>query len=380
MTAQPFPTGALPTPPEKLALGWDVRLALAAAPAAAPAKFHHPGCGPTLNQLPYGACVGMAVTNIHAAQEFADEGRQLLPNVLDALRLYADSKGLAWPPTGQGWDPVEGTWPALVLAHAKAKGLPTKDGSPPRRISAYYLLGVPDGSSTFLDVFQQTLLQLGPVLFSTLWPHNWFSVLAGGYMQPPSFAFAPSGHAYEACGWVTGCATGLAGCLFDVIAHQSWGPWGKDPEYKDHFRIHSPHLAQVGKEAWKSVDIKGDAPAPPGPGGTMTLPIYDAAPKHQLVDIAVGTQLFATDGKTALVKLSSGGSGIQSPFATTAAQRLVRVGVGGIVQGAIVATAACTNLRPISAPADPTAIAAAEAKGAKAVKDAAITEALLHGG
>ena len=370
-TVQPFATGALPTPPDKLAQGWDVRLALAAAPTAAPAKFHHPGCGPTLNQLPYGACVGFGVTAVHAAQEFADEGRQLLPNVLDALRLYADSKGLSWPPTGQGWDPVEGTWPALVLAHAKARGLPTKDGSPPRRISAYYLLGVPDGSLAFLDVFQQTLQQLGPVLLSTLWPHNWFSVLAGGYMQPPSFAFAPSGHAYEACGWVTGCPLNYPGCQYDTIAHQSWGPWGKDPEFKDHFRIHSPHLALVGKEAWKSVDISGDAPAPPPPPeGKMTLPIYDAAPKHQLVDIAVGTQLYATDGKTPLVKLSSGGTGIGSPFATSATQRLVRVSVGGIIQGAIVATAACANLRPIAAPAD---TKAAWNDGVTAASTAALT-------
>lgn len=381
MSTQPFPTGALPTPPEKLALGWPITLALAAAPTAAPAKFHHPGCGPTLNQLPYGACVGMAVTNIHAAQEFADEGRQLLPNVLDALRLYADSKGLPWPATGQGWDPVEGTWPALVLAHAKARGIPTQDGSPPRRIAAYYLLGVPDGSAAFLDLYQRTLMELGPVLLSTVWPWNWFSVLAGGFMQPPDLSRPPSGHAFEACGWQVGCAQAVPGCSWDLIAHQSWGPWGKDPECPDHFRVHSHHLAMVGREAWESIDITGDAPAPkPAPEDTMTLPIHDPAPKHQLVDIAVGTQLYAVDGKTPLVKLSSGGTGIQSPFATSATQRLVRVSVGGVIQGAIAALAACKNLRPISTPADPTAAAAAEAKGARAVKQAAIDEALLHGG
>ena len=86
MTAQPFPTGALPTPPEKLALGWPISLALAAAPIAAPAKFHHPGCGPTLNQSPFGACVGYGTTSAHAAQELADEG----------TRTPSGRRSLAW--------------------------------------------------------------------------------------------------------------------------------------------------------------------------------------------------------------------------------------------------------------------------------------------
>ena len=115
----------------------------------------------------------------------------------------------------------------------------------------------------------------------------------------------------------------------------------------------------------------------------MTAPIWAAPPKHQLVDLAVGAKLYsAADGKTPFVppEVKSGGLALESPFATSATQRLVRVSSGGIVQGAIAALAACKNLRPISTPADPTAIAAAEAKGARAVKQAAIDEALLHGG
>ena len=386
MTDQPFPTGALPTPPEKLAQGWPISLALAA-PTVAPARFHHPGCGPTLNQSPYGACVGYSATAVHAAQEFADEGRQLIPGTLDPLRLYAEVKGLSWPPGPETeWDPSPGLWPAQGWAYAKANGFPTKDGSPRRRISAYYLLGTPDGSLAFLETYQQTLLQLGPVQLSTLWPHNWFSVLAGGYMQPPSFAFAPSGHAYEGCGWVTPCGIGFAGCLFDTIAHQSWGPWGKDPDYRDHFRIHSPPLAQVGKEAWKSIDIKGDAPAPPvPPERTMTLPIYDAAPKNQLVDLVIGTKLFSTaDGKTPFIipEVKSGGVGLWSPCATNALQRLVRVSAGGQVQFAIVALASCRNIRDV-----PTAGAytkadldAAAKKAATAVAMAAAVESAKYGG
>ena len=390
MTDQPYPTGALPTPPEKLALGWPITLALAAAPTAAPAKFHHPGCGPTLNQSPFGACVGYGMTSAHAAQELADEGRMLIPGVLDPLHLYAASKGLPWPPPPDapinpiGWDPTPGAWPAQVLAYAKAHGIPTKDGSAPRKIGPYYLMGEPNGSLSFLEVYQQTLLQLGPAIFSMLWTSNWFATLAGGYMPAPNFQYSPSGHLVEACGYQVGCPVNFPGCTWDAICHQSWGSgWGKDPEFKDHFRIHSPHLSQVGKEAWKWTDIRGDAPTPPAPGGTMTLPIYDAAPKHQLVDLAVGAKLYsAADGKTPFVppEVKSGGLALESPFATSATQRLVRVSSGGIVQGAIAALAACKNLRPISTPADPTAIAAAEAKGARAVKQAAIDEALLHGG
>lgn len=366
---QRFPTGALPTPPEKLAQGWDIHLALAAAPTAAPPKFHHPGCTVTLNQSPYGACVGYGTTAAHAAQELADEGRMLIPTVLDPLHLYAASKGLRWPPPPDApilplsWDPTPGTWPTLVLAEAKANGIPTKDGSPPRKIGAYYLLGEPNATAGFLDVYQQTLLQLGPAIFSMLWTQNWFVTLAGGYMAAPNFSNAPSGHLVEACGYQTPCGTGLAGCTWDAICHQTWGDgWGRDPEFKAHFRIHSPHLGQVGKEAWKWTDVKGS-------GSVASLVIVDKIAR--LVDTTIGAQIYRVDGTTPLVKISSGNLGIASSAALSGNFYAVIVSVGGILQLGAIKAAACTNVRVIGT--DPAAINSSFNEGVTAASTAALT-------
>lgn len=80
--------------------------------------------------------------------------------------------------------------------------------------------------------------------------------------------------------------------------------------------------------------------------GTMPLPITEAIPK--LVDLAVGTQIYRLDGTTPLVKLSSGGTDLWSPFAS-GINRAVRISTGGLVQLVLVRTAACKNVRPVGA-------------------------------
>ena len=84
-------------------------------------------------------------------------------------------------------------------------------------------------------------------------------------------------------------------------------------------------------------------------GETMPLPITEAVLK--LVDLAIGAQLYRLDGTTPLVKLSSGGMGLWSPFAS-GANRAVQISTGGVVQLALVRTADCTNVRPASAAVD----------------------------
>ena len=93
---------------------------------------------------------------------------------------------------------------------------------------------------------------------------------------------------------------------------------------------------------------------------TAMLPIYDAAPRDQLVDLAIGTPLLRLDGKTPLTPVKSGGVGVQSPFATSSTQRLVRISVAGVVQAAIVATAACGHMRPRLPDCEALVVAASE--------------------
>jgi hypothetical protein len=104
---------------------------------------------------------------------------------------------------------------------------------------------------------------------------------------------------------------------------------------------------------YKAVDIP-DAPTPPAPLEMNMLPIYRAAPKDQLVDLAIGVQCYREDGKTPLVKIASGGSGVWSPFATSATQRAVDISTGGVTQAAVVNLADCKNLRPAQPQVEPT--------------------------
>ena len=78
--------------------------------------------------------------------------------------------------------------------------------------------------------------------------------------------------------------------------------------------------------------------------GTMPLPITEAAPK--LVDLAIGAQLYRLDGTTPLVTLSSGGTGLWSPFAS-GSNRAVQISTGGLVQLALVRAADCANVRDL---------------------------------
>ena len=103
-------------------------------------------------------------------------------------------------------------------------------------------------------------------------------------------------------------------------------------------------------------------------------------------DSTVGVQLWRADGTTPLVKLSSGVVGMASPakYAATAGVVFYSLVIssGGIQQLAWIKATDCANVLLVGT--DPAAIEAArkagEAAGAKAVKDAAIAEALLHGG
>ncbi len=195
-------TGALRTPPDLLAKAWPIALALAA-PTAAPLKFHSPKCQPvTIDQNGYGACEPFSGAYIHADQELADEGKQLLPNVLDPLHVYALVKGLAWPSPNvaiETWDPSPGMYSAQLWDYTKRVGWATKDGGPPRKDGSYYSLGKPSASAAFLDALQQTILQIGPFQFTAEWPSNWFGTDAHGFMATPGAA-SPLGHAFETLG------------------------------------------------------------------------------------------------------------------------------------------------------------------------------------
>jgi len=343
-----FALGALPTPPDKLALAWPVRLALAEQPTVAPLKFHSPKCDPkiTTDQNPFGACVMFSGAYVQADQELTDEGRQLLPGVIDPLRTYAAVKGLPWPLVDSGQDPNPGLNPPDLWNFIQSHGWYTKDGSAPRKCGPYYSLGQPNGSAAFLDAFQQTLLQLGPSQFTAGWPDNWWSTNARGFMPTPGPQ--NGGHAFEGCGYEefpNGCPV-LSGCTYDTIHHQTWGAFGHDPDYPNHFRIHSPWWGFLGWEAWRVFDITGDGPTPtppPPPPGGPTMNVFDKTAK--LVDVAVGKWFYKTDGRTQLVPLSSAGTGIYSPFATTASQRCVWISTGGQLQEAVVNLADCTNIR-----------------------------------
>lgn len=328
--------GALRSPEAALVNAWPIRLALAAVPTAAPLKYHSPKChAVTIDQNPWGACVMFSDAYVHAGVE-VDEG-YLLPNVLDPLRTYFEVKGL---PYG-GPDPSPGLMPSEALQYLQRTGWATKDGSPRRKIGPYYTLGTPDSSNSFLGALQQTILQLGPFQLVSAWPGNWFSTDLRGFMKVPSATLA-GGHAFEACGWEdwpNGCPT-LPGCTWDSFHHQTWGAFGSDPEYPDHFRVHSPWWNRLGWESWKVTDLAGDVPpSPVPPGGTVK--ITDSTPK--LVALPEGRQLYQVDGITPLVKMSATVVDVYSPAGgPSATQRYVVVTTGGVRQQAVVAMAGLT--------------------------------------
>ena len=245
--------GALPTPPEILEKAWPIHWALAKAPVPVPPKFHSPLCrGTTVDQNGYGACETFSAAYVQAALEWADEGRDLV-GILDPLRLYATLKGYPWPPSGKNWDSNPGLYSQQVWSYAVKTGFPTTDGSIARKDASYYNLGKPNSGAAFRDAYQQTLLQLGPVQFVMEWPNNWWNTDSQGYM--PSPGPSDGAHAFKGCGWDTD-----ANGLLIPICHQSWGPWGHDPEFPNHFRIKPAWLDGIGMEAWKVTDVIGDVP------------------------------------------------------------------------------------------------------------------------
>ena len=84
-----------------------------------------------------------------------------------------------------------------------------------------------------------------------------------------------------------------------------------------------------------------------GIAGGDVVAVTDPSPKF--LDLAAGVQLYATDGKTPLVKMSAAAAGIYSPFGT-GSQRAVVITTGGVAQVALVATAIAKNVRSYCAP------------------------------
>jgi hypothetical protein len=339
--------GAVRSDPALVLRAWPIMAALDL-PAAAPLKYHSPKChSTTLDQNPWGACVTFSDAYVHSGVE-VDEG-YLIPKVIDPLATYFDIKGL---PNG-GPDPSPGLMPVDALSYLKRYGWITKDGSPRRKIGPYYLVGVPGSGASYLDAMQQTILQLGPFQFVAAWPGNWFTTLRTGHMKAPSATLA-GGHAFEACGWEAfpnGCPL-VAGCKWDSIHHQTWGEFGFDPEYPNHFRVHSPHWDGLGWESWKFLDLPGDAPAPPPPPPPPPTPedlmvVTDRTP--MVVDLPLGLQTYRTDGVTPLVKMSADTKNVYSPSGgPVVGQRYVTITTGGVSQYAVVNVAGLT-LRPYSA-------------------------------
>ena len=249
--------GAHRTPDDVLASVWPISAALGER-VTAPASYHDPRCSVTLDQNGYGACEAFSGAYVQSALELTDEGRELLPNVLDPLHTYAAVKGLPWPFTPEQ-DRNAGTTSQALWAYTCKHGWWTKDGSTYRKDASYFNVGKPAPTADFLDALQQTILQLGPTQFTAAWPHNWYGTDSTGHMAMPS-SIIDGGHAFEGCGWQK-CAT--CKCGFDTLHHQSWGlPWGHHPTLPAHFLIHGVDLPIVAWECWKVADVVTPPPVP----------------------------------------------------------------------------------------------------------------------
>lgn len=112
----------------------------------------------------------------------------------------------------------------------------------------------------------------------------------------------------------------------------------------------------------------------------------DKTPRY--IDSAIGKNLYAADGVTVVSPIVSGALNLNSPSAYCSVAGgpttyySVEITKGGVPQLAWLKIGDCTNVRVVGT--DPALIEAArkegDAAGAKAVKDAAVAEALLHGG
>lgn len=328
--------GALPSPAAVLGSAWPITLLVAQPPTLDPRPFFHSSrCPRTVDQDGVGACVTFSGFYVQSGQELTDEGHLLTVANIDPLATYYRVKAETGDPT----DSAPGLWPPQLWDSVKARGWVSKDGIK-RVITGYYGLGRPSSDPTWLALLQATIVALGPTQLTSSWDGNWFLTDATGYLKAPVSGWV-GGHAYSGCGWTT-----VNSHVFP-LAHQTWGAWGHNP-IPDHFGIDPRFWEKSGAnpEAWHVTDAIDAPKPPPPPEDPLRMTIYTPGPRNVLVDLAVGTPIYKTDGKTALTTLKSGGVGVWSPFATTSAKRCIRVSVGGIVQAGVVATSACKNIRP----------------------------------
>lgn len=339
---------------------WDMKLLV---PTRVPVPdFFDLDLGPELDQDGVGACVYFAASAIKMQQELIDSGSYLYNTPCAFVGYNQFKKGYGpWP--GDGID-SEGSIPLYVWQFARLVGMPDKNGKR-HFISAFYQLQGQPGSDEWIDTRLQTLLQWGAVSVASAWPNNFWSCPSSGFLPAPlgtagAHMFANKGF------WLKGpigpISKGLSPTGRYWIYRQSWGTYGKTDEYGHSGTWYVPFEADTSDyypsfkiaEVWKTVDID-DFPnptPPPTPGDDMTLPVYNAAPFDQAVDLSIGVQLYKIDGVTPLVTMKVDKVGARSCFATSATQRLVQISTGGVLQAAIVATADCRNMRPYVSPAD----------------------------
>lgn len=312
-------------------------------------------CGPTLDQDGTPACVAFSATSVRAYQERIDEGAWAF-STTSATRAYSWLKNGhdAWP--GDGAPDGQGSYPLAVWKMAKQVGIPGIDGVG-REIAAYYQLQGTPGDPAWIDTQVQVLLQYGPVTVSSAWPGNWWTVPADGHVPAP--AGIVGAHQWVRKGYRLNGPLGLPSNGLSPTGRywanlQSWGPYGHTDKYGRSGTFYTPfegdhNWSQMQiAEIWKTIDVD-EYPNPTPEPTDMTLPIYNGAAFDQAVDIAAGTQVYHTDGTTPLTRFSAAAVAVRSPFAISAARRLIRVTTGGVVQSGIVAMSACTNMRPFVA-------------------------------
>lgn len=350
---------------------WDMALMMAGVPTLPiPSRWLSPDLRPTaLDQDGIGACVAFAATTIRDAQDFTDWGKHLYATGSNGTTKSGAFLAYDWLKHGHGTFPgdgipdVEGSYPEAAWKLARAEGIPDATDKP-HRITAYYAHAFE--SDADLAFLQGVLLAWGPVNVASPWPANWMAAPSGANHLMPSPVGRAGGHSYTIVGWET-----YGGVMY-LTCMNSWGFWGSAQGL---FRFPADWLYQLplGPQViWKTVDEKD--------GLAMPLTLTDKV--SRILDTHVGAPLLSTaNPATVLTTVKSGELGIASAAALTSgttAYYAVIVSVGGVIQLAALKQSDATNVRPTGG--DPAALAAAEAKGAKAVKDAAIAEAIFHGG
>ena len=348
---------------------WPMSLLMEGRPlAAVPGRWLDPGISLALDQDGVGACVAFGGSVVMDCQEARDEGSHLFASgtwaasaaSTGAYRTYWDLKHGYRSFPGDGIPGAEGSYPEALWRLARAEGLVDRSGKR-HRISAYYAHAFSGAQD--LGFVQQVILALGPVLFGIPCPQSWFRAPAGpAFRMPAPSGPMAGGHAIACVGW----ETDPDGTVWLTFA-QTWGRSWTDSRGLYRLRADWLWSAPLGPQvAWKAVDLR-DAPVPPEPENAMITAAPDTAatPWDRLVDLAPGTVITAADGRR--VPLTSGGTGVWSPFAVSPTVRAVRFSTGGVAQIGTVPLAACSNMRPRSGPAQAD-IDAARAAGYAAAK------------